>query len=364
MSKVMLKLQDPHDSDSVYLLENLLERFISARGGGGAFAWATAQGVELLLADEVFERFALKYPFDLIVGVDAITTPAALGALRFAEQRLPGLTVRIFYSPSDLALFHPKFAWFLEPDGGSIIVGSGNLTNGGLRQNWEAYSVIPLNRDDAADLQRWWASWKEANAPRLFPVDTPEVLQRAELNRRDWDGPRVTPTQPPGPDTVTELRVLIAEIPKAGNRWEQANFDKTSYEQFFGAKVGTQRRMLFQSITRGGTSLGPVESRPSVEVRSRNWRFELSAAAGMPYPTRGRPIGVFLRVRQRSFVYDIVMPSDSGYEALEKYLDEKWTGSKRNVRRIQAPVSDVDDLQTVKILLSASKRAFADEETG
>ena len=173
MSKSILRLQDPTDPDSAYLLETLLERAVAARYGGAAFAWATEAGVRLLIRDTVFERFLKKYPFDLIVGVDTTTTPEALVALKDAERDLKGLRVLVFISPSNASLFHPKMSWFGEPDGGSLVVGSGNLTGAGLRQNWEAYALCPLSVSETAELKGQWEAWTKTHQSRLHALLNP-----------------------------------------------------------------------------------------------------------------------------------------------------------------------------------------------
>nr|HMQ75645.1 phospholipase D family protein [Flavobacteriales bacterium] len=322
MSKSILRLQDPTDPESAYLLETLLERAVSARCGGAAFAWATEAGVRLLIRDAVFERFLKNYPFDLVVGVDTTTTPEALDALQKAELELSGLRVRVFISPSNASLFHPKMTWFGERDGGSLVVGSGNLTGAGLRQNWEAYALCPLSVAETAELKGQWEAWTTTHSSRLHALNSAEALARAELNRGGWGARRRSvPTAAPLLNPQ-DTPVLVAEIPRSDNRWKQANFDKDNYENYFGAKVGTQRRMLFQWLQPGG-ALAEVESRPSVQVASHNWRFELNAAADLPYPDNGRPIGIFLRIAERTFLYTLSMPGDEHNARLAAFLTSK-----------------------------------------
>ncbi len=361
MSKSILRLQDPADPESAYLLETLLERAVAARYGGAAFAWATEAGVRLLIRDTVFERFLKKYPFDLIVGVDTTTTPEALVALQEAERDLKGLRVRIFLSPSKVSLFHPKMSWFGERNGGSLVVGSGNLTGAGLRQNWEAYALCPLSVAETVELKGQWETWTTTHSSRLHAANSVEALAKAELNRggrglRRRVAPITTPLL-----IAHDTPVLIAELPRSDNRWKQANFDKDNYENYFGAKVGTQRRMLFQWLRPDGTLAG-VESRPSVEVKSRNWRFELEAATGLDYPVNGRPIGVFLRIAERTFLYTLSMPGDAHNVQLSEFLASKWTGSAANMKRLRFSIEEASGLPIVRQLLTAVPEAFKDNE--
>ena len=364
MTTTTLGLQDPAAPDSEYLLDVLLEHSIDAVRGGAAFAWATNRGISLLLGDSVFEEYLQAGDFQLIIGVDEITTPSALEALAKAESTFPGLDVRAFMSADGEGLFHPKMAWFLRERSGSLIVGSGNLTGGGLWDNREAFSCSEMDAETMAHIQQQWAAWRTANTKRLYQVTDDQVLQKAEANRRSGRRRSAVKTTAPqaasAPTSTSDSArmILVAEIPASGDRWKQANFDKDNYEQFFGARVGTQRRMLFQSLKPGG-NLGHVESRPSVEVASRNWRFELDAASGLAYPADGRPIGVFLRLKPRTFLYLLSMPGDTMHDELRNHLAAEASGGA--IRRVREDVSAAQSLEAVQRLTMASDLAFADE---
>src|SRR3989344_707374 len=62
-------------SDSLH--EALLQSCDGAVSGGGAFSWASKGGIDLLLCDDTFLPLIQKGQFELIVGTDAVTTPAA-----------------------------------------------------------------------------------------------------------------------------------------------------------------------------------------------------------------------------------------------------------------------------------------------
>jgi hypothetical protein len=136
--------------------------------------------------------------------------------------------------------------------------------------------------------------------------------------------------------------VLVAEIPRSGDRWAQANFDIETYENFFGAKVGSQRRVMLYHVDEAG-DLAPVESRPSVEVASQNYRFELAAASGLPYPAKGRPIGVFARLSTGQFMYMLLFPGDPGHAEMEQLLATSWAGRQDRMRRLTFEASEVRD---------------------
>ena len=348
-----LVIQDPDDSDAIYLVEALLEACQGAHRGGAVFAFATPAGAKLFLEDEAFVAFAAKKPFELIIGIDAITTNEALNTITNAAKPL-SMKVSVFLNDRQQILFHPKFCWFRNSDGGQVIVGSGNLTIGGLRANWEAFSINQLSKTEADEVEKQWARWIASHSAALLPPDHPRVIARAKKNSA-WVR-LVTPGEvkqvekgsagdggADGQGTVPIREnniVLIAEIPKSGNRWNQANFDLAHYEQFFGAKRGTQRRILLQHVDADG-QLGAIENRPSVAVKSQNYRFELQAASGLAYPKKRRPIAVFVRVATRTFRYRLLMPADADYSRVRSILDGRWAGPSNQMHRISMTVKEL-----------------------
>jgi len=61
-----LFIQDPADPEAPYLLERILDACNSASTGVGAFAWATAMGLKLLLEDKTFASFMSRGAFELV----------------------------------------------------------------------------------------------------------------------------------------------------------------------------------------------------------------------------------------------------------------------------------------------------------
>ncbi len=339
---MQLYIQDPTDPQAPFLHERILELCEGAIRGAGVFAFVTREGVDLLLRDKVFVVFATKGTFDLIVGIDEVTNIRALTALQEMSRDLPGLKVKVFYHTLSQSVFHPKFCWFRHKSKGFLVAGSGNLTARGMRGNWEAFTIGELGANSASDLEVQWTRWIEYHASRLRPLDDAEVLARAALNIRQrrvgiaeaasekLEG-EATGAETPEPVFLREI--LVAEIPRAASRWNQANFDLNSFRNFFGVQPGAVRRIVLQHVDLSG-ALGSLETRPSVSVRSRNFRFELEAAAGLSYPNRGRPIVVFVRIAPRTFRYRLLMPSDPDCAIVHAFLDAKWTGRADRMRRI------------------------------
>lgn len=368
-----LHIQDPTNPDSDFLVDVLLDACRAATVGGGAFAFLSAGGVQLLLKDEIFKDFLTRGRFDLLVGVDAITDSAAIAALSTVRREYPSIGARVFVPSHHRSIFHPKVAWFDAGDGGLLVTGSGNLTAGGLRWNIEAFAVERLDAHAMVELRARWDEYLALTAAsQLEPEDDRVIalLERNAARRRamrqagitepgeaDHESLRgalvVTPPGEPGdlpalaaqpadelPAIEPGTEILVAEIPRASNRWGQANFDQATFLRFFGASRTVQRRAYFFHL-RGDGTLGFQEVRPAVTVQSRNYRFELEAANGLAYPTNGRPIGVFAKMGARTFVYMLLMPTQPGHQEMSDLLDRSPRPSAGILKRPVLPAAVV-----------------------
>lgn len=368
-----LHIQDPTNPESDYLVDVLLDACRGATVGGGAFAFLSAGGVQLLLRDEIFKDFLGRGRFDLLVGVDAITDTAAIEALSTIRREHPSIGARVFVPSHPRSIFHPKVAWFDAGDGGLLVTGSGNLTAGGLRWNIEAFAVERLDAPAMADLRLRWDEYLALTADcQLEPEDARVValLERNAARRRAMreagttelgeSGQEALPEVPvvarkgelaelpvPADQPADELpaiepgtEILVAEIPRASNRWGQANFDQATFFGFFGASRTVQRRAYFFHL-RGDGTLGFQEVRPAVAVQSKNYRFELEAASGLEYPANGRPIGVFAKSGARTFVYMLLMPTQPGHQEMVSLLDHSMRLGSGNLRRFVFSAAEV-----------------------
>lgn len=406
-------IQDPSYEKSKYLHETLLTECKNGCIGAGVYAFATKDGIELLLEDENFKKFMQTGKFFLIVGMDDITNVNAIETLRkFKEKYKNHLEVKAYIHNSSGSTFHPKYSWFKKNNGGVLILGSGNLTHQGLRHNREAYSVIDFDDVGISDLISEWNEWILHSNPFLFDVSNDIVIEKAQQNsdklRATVEAQKVVKSrahiatyaalaeiyksqpqnreyeltnkknqdismkesadikQDPHIDNGDEEldvdmsywvlkaddEMLFAEIPKNGDRMSQVNFDKQSFEEYFGAKCGQNGdyRILFREVNKDG-SLSNVEVRPSVSVESHNYRFELEAAKGVNYPKDGRrPVGVFAKISQRDFMYEIVMPDDRVYQQVIEIMDTKKQYSN-NMRRLRFLCSEVyENTQGLQIM--------------
>ena len=320
-------LQDPTSPGTVYLLEAIFKALHGAESCTGLFAFASRGGVDSLIEDPETQAFLGQSTLALVVGIDAVTNRRALERLQELEQKHERLNVHVFLNPTD-ALFHPKVARFDYPDGRrSMIVGSGNLTPGGLRQNFEAFSVTRTEADETLDLPSW-DRFLTDHAADIRVIDE-ETLERAAQNvmrgrrpRRDVEPePGVPPTVEPMVSDV-ELpvgrtdRFLVAQVPGAGDRWRQVHFNSAVIDQFFRVQHGTMQRVYLVECRQDGT-FADQEVRPCVYSQTnKNLKIEIASHHGFPYPDTGPPIAVFRELQARSFAYMLLMPGDPGYDAM------------------------------------------------
>lgn len=310
---VALHFQGPDERDPT-LLELLADAASSSDRGVAIFSFASRGGVRLLFSDPDFSGFLSRAKFQLIVGVDAVTTPDVLTMLADEATSHAGLQARVFLHSRKAALFHPKVCWFCNAQAGRAVVGSGNLTRGGLLNNWEAFLDAKTKAKGTRRITSRWDRWLAANQTNLYLPTDPHAIARAQDNQsaRTRHEEAAVETEDDHAEANGNDLVLVAEIPRAADRWNQANFDLETYTRFFGLSPGTTRRVVLYPVREDGT-VGDPEVRPGVSVKSQNYRVELGQAAG-PYPPSGRPLGIFRRTGVRRFRYRVLMPQDDGYD--------------------------------------------------
>ncbi len=113
----------------------------------------------------------------MIIGIDEITNLASLEALNSIKIERPSFKVKAFDHNNKGSLFHPKLSYFKNKDeSGSLIVGSGNLTLGGLRRNREAFSFLHLSIEEYVRIEQYWNAWLLQSDELLKEIDDPDVI--------------------------------------------------------------------------------------------------------------------------------------------------------------------------------------------
>ena len=354
-------LQDPTLSDPVYLLEAILDASRGAVSCMGMFAFASRVGVDSLIVDPEIKGFLRKSAMALVVGIDAVTSRDALVRLQELEQAHKRLSVQVFWNPTG-ALFHPKVARFKYPDGGqSMIVGSGNLTLGGLRQHFEAFSVMRVKAHECLDTSSL-DHFLAGHRANLRPIDN-EALERAGRNIRH--GPRrqrIIESETPAPSGDLELptggtnRFLVAQIPKAGARWRQIHFNADVIRQFFRVRPDSTQRVCLFECRQDGSFAEQEPPRPCVYSQTNmNYKIEIASHRGEPYPNTGRPVAVYRELQARSFAYMLLMPGDPGHEEMYT-LTEQLPNIGKGRPRVIADSADIRGSWAACPLLTAIDR--------
>lgn len=328
--EIAFRIQDPTRTDTTYLFEAIVRAAQGAATWRGIYAFASRDGVNWLFQDPVIAQLISSGgEVDLLVGLDAITNRPTLERLQELEQGNQHFRPRVFWNDV-FSLFHPKISEFTYPDGGrTLIVGSGNLTPGGLMNNLEAYTTVSADSSEEIDVSAL-DEFLEQHSEAIRSIDD-EALTRAEQNliRRVNQGQqagRVNISSPPRTGRPVRLvptgtgsrvarmdRILIAQVPRAGGRWSQVHFNADVVREYFRLEdSGTQRVYLSQVGSDGARS--DAEVRPLVySSRNMNPKIEFGAASGRTYPA-SPPVLVLRERHVRAFDYILLFPGVDGYD--------------------------------------------------
>jgi hypothetical protein len=335
-----LHLHDP-SSGRRDLRAEILDVLPGATGGGALLAFANVPGIRTAFGTPTFDAFLGHHNFTLYVGLDAITDERALRELADLHRKMPRFRVYAFWH-DERRLFHPKLFWFTGLTTDTLIVGSGNLTTGGLSTNWEAFLTQQVGGVDRIQARAEIAAWIRSNRHRLIPPEDPRAIARAQSNRpneRILIHPKPRPAPPP-PPALAAVDILLAEVTRSGDRLSQVNFDQATFQTFFGAMIGGHTPVAFRELRPDGTLEG-AEARQGVDVASHNYRFEIGALRGRTYPDQGRPIGVYLSTGPADFMYMMLFPDDEHYEIVDRILEARHPATAAGRLR-RGPVSQTE----------------------
>ena len=295
-----------------------------------------------------------------------------------------GVDAKVYHTDSR-NIFHPKVYLFENVDIFTLIVGSNNLTVPGLVQNVECSLLIKDIRSNPVhrEFYEYWKAILDGTEINLYPItrelidklfaDKLVLSERERAERYDVGSDEVKSASsksvvfnraaiqrlPKGfrPGRYVKVKtknadkksnktveekplyldgeeVLIAEI-GGGPRWKQVNFPVDVFENFFGAERGNNNYNIeLMNIAKDG-SLGDVETRQAVSVKSRNYRFEIKCAETEgSYPGDDkRPIGLFVKLDTNQFLYRVLMSGDKGYKKIKQYLYKETKNKPRELKR-------------------------------
>ncbi|MBR1838998.1 MAG: RNA helicase [Prevotella sp.] len=355
-------------------------------------AFASYGGVSAL-TEYIEEGKAKGMKIKVVLGVDQkATSKEAL-----EEVLTWDIDARIYHTSSN-NIFHPKVYLFENRDIFTLIVGSNNLTVPGLVQNIECSLLIKDTIDPSSvhdDFYRYWKGILEGTETHLYPLtqkliedlyNDKIITSEEQRSKRYDDGTdkkedkkketitfekatiqkfpdgfrpkrlvkvkQVKTTKKVTKEVEKSVKigsaVLIAEIPRGGNRWKQANFSKEVFHHFFGVEEGQKNHIKMTNIKKDGT-LGEVAKRVSVKVKSHNYRYELLCEeTKLPYPPgNDRPIGIFVKVDDRNFLYQLLMPSDDAYGKIKGYLYMETDDKKHRADGMRRHIADVEAIHAL-----------------
>jgi hypothetical protein len=337
-------IQDPTDGESLYMYEALVGEIAAdtLQRWRGIYAFVTGNAVRsLLIEDKMVAPFIRRGATNLIVGLDAVTDVSALEQLAELTRVHENFEARVFFNPAS-GLFHPKISHFQHSRGRStVIVGSGNFTPGGFRRNIEAYSIIRGRNRDIESVIAWdqfldrhAADIRLINDEAIAGARQNMIEARARKKRvREAAAEEVAIEIVPAAEAdvveapveeepvILDARVLLGFVPRASDRWHQIHFSRDITNEFFRVRPGPQR--LFLRERRLDGRLGPEEIRPVVySLANKNYKVEVSARRGEPYPEEGPPIILFKELGLRTFTYMLLMPRDEVYRRISDLLNE------------------------------------------
>lgn len=333
-----LILQDPNALTPNLLLDELEKHFKDADAIYCAFAFVTARGVNLLFDQDDVKANLEKAKIHLIVGMDAITDAKAIEKLSELCAKFKNFSVQVFL-PKSGGIFHPKFSWVIKGKAGVLITGSGNLTNGGLKNNFEAFSVTQIDQQAIKAIESSWNKFLAENPDSLFSLDAKEVDEAAQANEklkkaikklRKEVGKKVSPGAIPEKGGA----VFIEELTK-GRGGKQRDVGKWAAENYFN-----KNHKLFLTHIDDLGKRADEETRKVSSKGSVNFAIDLDASKGLKPIDGYMPIAIFVRISPQNFFYHIVSAKSEHYKTVSSFLD-KAVGkvSAGKARRLKSEMS-------------------------
>lgn len=286
---------------------------------------------------------------EIIFGIDRNGTDreAVLQLAGFQRRYAKQADVFLFNAPSRSSIFHPKV--FLYSDPRSVreaVIGSANLTLGGLANNFESllhYSSFAGRGATASEIREIWRLFRYPAAPlrpeflsrlsqataaslvRRLPVpkpnESPAAREKIVELWRPLSGVRLPRSSKP-PQWPRNARAtrnastrayLIMDVLQETRR-TQMQIPLPVVSRFFGASREESPTFRISILTDAGTSQ-PVE-RPLVATGSMR-RLEMPTIEGLT-----RPLAVlFVRLGKSAFAYRLIAHEDQEYPVVSSILD-------------------------------------------
>lgn len=323
----MFDIQDPRYENGKLLNEALLEACNEALYGAGTYAFVSADGVKLLMKNNIFEQFLTRGRYELLIGMDEITNTRTLATLNQFCSQYPNLKANAFMHNTKESTFHPKYSWFRYENGGMLVLGSGNLTAKGLRRNTEAFVMQRVNEEEILSIEKKWADWLNSSKEYIKSLQDPEVIQRAEENaEKIIKNAKVTDWEEENDAWKFDLnsKMLIAEITTGWGyekkKYYQVDIDIQTGNTFFGTEFYPKTNVILRKIHPQGF-IEDMEIATINITPNKKYQIELLAQNNIQKTSKGFPFVIFVRLSLRTFLYTIILPNDRGYRQVKKEMD-------------------------------------------
>ena len=339
-------------------------------------AYVSLGGIKII-EDTLFDFLNRGNFVDWIIGIDGeITSKDSLDYMLFLKKKFPkNVRVRIFTSGSNRIIFHPKIYWLCNSEKHSIILGSSNFTEGGLKINFEASALLCMDVNEGVDkktINEFENLWQKFSTPAL-PLTEDHLIDltqavidfidsqvdsegktllkirkkmshpfskvdkskeiRENIKRLHGITPRTGIKRPSakkagtGASSIKHPNQLVMDI-LTETRDTQVQIPTEVLKDFFQiTDTNKKNEIILTEILDGN----PLQSkiRPLISQKNKTHRFEISGVKG-----RVRPLIIkFIRLDDGEFEYEIISKSHPDFISLNKLLNDSGKQKRKDSRR-------------------------------
>jgi hypothetical protein len=135
--------------------------------------------------------------------------------------------------------------------------------------------------------------------------------------------------------------VLIAQVPKAGDRWHQVHLNAAICQSFFRIAEGEGRMVRLERVEGAGVLRDSFERQLVYSRRNRNYKIEFDFGEVTEYPQDGVPLLIIIELDVRRFRYVLLLPGDTGHEAM-LHLNDSLSAVGRGLPRVITTLDEVE----------------------
>ena len=340
-------------------------------------AFASGPAVEAL--EPFFDVFLSDgNKIEIIVGIDRNgTTRDAISRLyELQHAYTKQITCHVFNAPSNIAIFHPKLYLYHTSKTISAMIGSANLTLGGLGNNFESiflYRDISSQSVEAKHLMNTWNTFANPQHPLQTRFLRPLTASYArDLMRRLPTSSRMEQADPKNGvkalwKPISRVHLPRSHAPVQGRvrvphkqigafllidvltetRETQMQIPLAVVEGFFGLRKDEEGVIRLSQI-RAGHLTQPIERKIVKSGGMR--RIEMPQITGKVRPLAA----IFLRLRRQQFAVAVVSQKTPGYRVVNRLLRDSGQQPDHAVRRYYIGTARDQLLPSLQTVLGAT----------